>query len=73
MELYWRETRKGFNLVVKDGDEESRVGGVRGRKGGVTGVAERGGKGRSGIGRRGGGPAGRPTRTAWGSLTRRAS
>lgn len=40
MELFWRETRNGFNLVVKDGDEESRVGGVRVMKSGIQAIAE---------------------------------
>ena len=40
MELFWRETKNGFNLVVKDGDEETRVGGVRAMKSGIQAIAE---------------------------------
>ena len=40
MELFWRETRNGFNLVVSDGGEETRVGGVRVMKKGIQAIAE---------------------------------
>lgn len=41
MELFWRETKKGLNLVVRtDGGEEFRVGGVRQMKRGIQAMAE---------------------------------
>ena len=41
MELYWREVRRGLNLVVRTPDgEEVRVGGVRETKRGIQAIAE---------------------------------
>ena len=41
MELYWREVRRGLNLIVRTPDgEEYRVGGVRETKRGIQAIAE---------------------------------
>ncbi|NQW17965.1 MAG: hypothetical protein HQ478_10825 [Chloroflexi bacterium] len=40
MELYWRELKNGFNLVVNDGEGEHKVGGVRVLKKGIQAIAE---------------------------------
>ena len=40
LELYWKEHKKGFDLVVNDGGTEMRVGGVRSMKRGIQAIAE---------------------------------
>ena len=40
LELYWKEVKMGFDLVVADAGTEMRVGGVRAMKRGIQAIAE---------------------------------